>query len=57
MFYQLLREIGQGFDWLGDFLSEWNKIVYCRARRSRPSMGSAAFGHPVRQKIFQAIKD
>jgi len=32
-----------------EFLSEWNNDVYRRGR-SRPSMRTAAFGHPVRHR-------
>ncbi len=38
MFYQLLRKIAQGFDWLKDFLTEWNNNVYFRRK--------AAHAHP-----------
>jgi len=33
MFHQLLRKIAEGFDWLKDFLSEWNNPVYCRTKK------------------------
>ena len=33
MFYQLARKIGQGFDWLKDFLNERNNGVHCRKQK------------------------
>jgi hypothetical protein len=33
IFRQLAREIGQGFDWLRDFLFEWNNGVYSRKQK------------------------
>ena len=54
--HQLLRKVGQGFDWLKDFVLERNNGVYFRGR-SRPSLGSAALGHPARQaKSFRRSK-
>jgi hypothetical protein len=32
-FHQLARKIGQGFDWLKDFLLEWNNGVYFRKQK------------------------
>jgi len=29
----LLRKIAQGFDWLKDFLTEWNNNVYFRRKK------------------------
>jgi hypothetical protein len=33
MFYQLLRKIAQGIDWLKEFLTEWNDNVYFRREK------------------------
>jgi hypothetical protein len=38
MLHQLVREIGQGFDWLMVFLTERNSDVYSRMKKNHQAI-------------------
>jgi hypothetical protein len=42
IFHQLVRKIGQGFDWLKVFLCEWNNGVYFRAKKNLQAIKDSA---------------